>query len=206
MGDHVSKKHSVGFSQLLINQICLPDWLTVFYVRVCVCLHTTCACWIINAPNGSFLLWRNLEGQAVSEYYSVAQTETLIWAVLPLQRHFIHLTEEHVNTVCNSPFKGHQPAFVEYFEEPLFPSLEQPALAISQTMESGKKKGQEEGKLFPGALQCCNADTVSCGKTWRRFSSVVVYAGSLLFTFAFRAPSPSTLPCLMLENPSMIKA
>lgn len=56
MGDHVSKKHSVSFSQLLINQICLNDcWLTVFYVRVCVCLHTMCARWIIKAPNGSFI-------------------------------------------------------------------------------------------------------------------------------------------------------
>lgn len=47
--------------------------------------------------------------------------------------------------------------------------------------------------MFPGALQCCNADTVSCGKKWRSFCSVVVYAGSLL-------------SCLMLENPNVIKS
>lgn len=131
-----------------------------------------------------------MEDQAVCKCYSVAQAETFIWAALSLQKHFIHLTEEHVNTVCNSPFKGHQPAFVEHFEEPLFRLWKsQPSLFLKAWNE---KKGQEEGKLFPGALQCCNADTVSCGKKWRSFSSDVVYVRSLLFTFAFKALSSSS--------------
>lgn len=95
--------------------------------------------WTLKTPNMSFLLQANLGGPAVSLYYSAGQIETFIWATLSLQRHFIHLTEERVSAVCNSPFKGHQPAFVKRFDEPLFPSLEKPALALSQTEESRKK-------------------------------------------------------------------
>lgn len=67
---------------------------------------------------------------------------------MSLQRHLICLSEEHVNVVCNSPFKRQGPAFVEHSEEPLFPSLEKPALTLKAW---NQKKGHEEGKLFPGA-------------------------------------------------------
>lgn len=70
---------------------------------------------------------------------------------MSLPRHLICLSEEHVNTVCSSPFKRHGPAFVEHSEEPLFPSLEKPALTLKARNPKRKKKGHEEGKLFPGA-------------------------------------------------------
>lgn len=98
----------------------------------------------------------NLWEAAVSKYYSGAQTETFIWAALSLRRHFIRLTEEHVSAICNSPFKGHRPAFVEHFEEPLFPSLEKPAaLALSQTVESEKRsRGRQIVSRCCTVLQC----------------------------------------------------
>lgn len=99
----------------------------------------------------------NLQDPTVLKYYNTAGRTFFfffIWAALSLQRHLICLTEEHVNAVCNSLFKRHRPAFVEHSEEPLFPSLEKPALALEAW---NQKKGHGEGKLFPGAsaaLQC----------------------------------------------------
>lgn len=92
----------------------------------------------------------NLQDPTVLKYYNTAGRTFFffIWAALSLQRHLICLSEEHVNAVCNSPFKRHRPAFVEHSEEPLFPSLEKPALALEAW---NQKKGHGEGKLFPGA-------------------------------------------------------
>lgn len=130
-----------------------------------------------------------------------AQTETFIRAALSLRRHFIHLTEERVNTVCNSPFKGHQPAFVEPSKEPLFPSLRNSEGRLFQSMGSGKKKKKRSGgkvNCFQVPCSVAMLDAVSCGKTWRSFCSVVVLRNAFCSPFAFGTPSSTCLVRLRL--------
>lgn len=51
------------------------------------------------------------------------QQSILGWNILSLPSPIIHLTEEDVDTICKSPYKGHEAVFVERYKEPLFSPL-----------------------------------------------------------------------------------